>query len=373
MSDPPSLFAAPVILFGFNRPDYLRRVCLSLRAQRRRRVEDRQVWLVQDGAVSPRSGVRYAEDAAIEASIAAFREVFPGGQMLDPQGHNFGIAENIRRGEDLAFQVLGADWALFLEDDLELGPDYLEVMERIAELAAPFPAIGYFAAYGDHRLPEPPARIGWQPLEHNWGFGLRREAWARIKPFLDPYHAILARADYRFRLEAQIHEWQRGLTYASDKSSQDAMKTVACAELGIARLMTNACFGRYIGVEGASFNARKFAELGYDRTAVVTLDSLDFAPLDEAVVAGMIARERTRLGAFRREHFDGFLASLQARFFDPSRAVTREDVDALYRLLLDRAPENEQVYEHSMGRHNLASLRRAIMGSNEFRGRNPAR
>ena len=53
--------------------------------------------------------------------------------------------------------------------------------------------------------------------------------------------------------------------------------------------------------------------------------------------------------------------------------MTREDVDALYRLLLDRVPENEQVHEHSMGRHNLASLRRAIVNSNEFCGRNPLR
>jgi hypothetical protein len=373
LSDTPSVFAAPVILFGFNRPDYLRRVCLSLRAQRRRVVEDRQVWLVQDGAVSPRSGVRYAEDAAIAASVTAFREVFPGGQMLEAQGQNFGIAENIRRGEDLAFQALGAEWALFLEDDLELGPDYLEVIERIAELAAPFPQVGYFAAYGDHRLAEPPTRIGWQPLEHNWGFALRRAAWARIRPLLEPYHAILARTDYRYRLEAQIHEWQGRLAHASDRSSQDAMKAVACAELGIARVMTNAVFARYIGAEGASFNPRKFAELGYDRTAVVTLDSLDFAPLDEAVVAGLVGREQARLAAFRRERFDGFLASMQARFFDPRRTPSREDVEGLYRLLLDRLPENEQVYEHAMGRHSLASLRRAIMNSNEFRGRNPAR
>jgi hypothetical protein len=373
MNGHPPSFSAPIIIVAFNRPDYLRRVCASLRAQRGRRVVEERVWLVQDGPVSPRSGVRYAEDAEIAESIAAFREAFPAGQVLDPQGKNFGIAENIRRGENIAFHVLGAEWALFLEDDLELGPDYLEVMERIARLAAPFPQLGYFAAYGDHRETAPPRRIGWRPLEHNWGFALKRDAWLRIRALLAPYEAILARTDYRFRLDAEIHAWQASLSYATDRSSQDAMKTVACAELGIVRLMTNAVFARYIGEQGASFNPRKFADLGYDRTSIATLDALDFEPLDGAALTQLLACERERLGAFRREHFDAFLADLQARSFDPARVPTRAEIDQLYRVLLDRVPENEGVYERALQTHTMASLRRAMLNSREFRGRNPER
>jgi hypothetical protein len=373
VNGPQPAFAAPIIIFAFNRPDYLARVCASLRAQRGRRVVESRVWLVQDGPVSPRSGVRYAEDDAIEASIAAFREAFPGGQVLDPHGQNFGIAENIRRGENVAFHVLGAEWALFLEDDLELGPDYLEVIDRIAGFVAPFPPVGYFAAYGDHRLAVPPARIGWQPLEHNWGFALKRHAWTRIRQFLAPYEAILARADYRYRPDAEIHAWQQTLRYATDKSSQDAMKTVACAELGIVRVMTDAVFARYIGVEGASFNPKKFADLGYDRTVLASLDELDFAPLDGAVLAEMLRRERDRLGTFRREHFDAFFAQVQSRNFDGERIPTRQEVDDLYRVLLDRLPENEGVYEKALRTHTMATLRHAIINSREFKGRNPRR
>ena len=99
---------APIVIFAFSRPDYLRRLCASLRAQEGFAVEGRSVHLLQDGSRSPRSGVVYADPATIEASIAAFREAFPEGSV-HAAPHNLGIAMNIQRGEELVFRELDAE------------------------------------------------------------------------------------------------------------------------------------------------------------------------------------------------------------------------------------------------------------------------
>jgi hypothetical protein len=61
----PPVLEVPVILFAFNRPAYLERVCASLLRQRDVVLDPRRVFLLQDGAVSPRTGLRYAEDAGV--------------------------------------------------------------------------------------------------------------------------------------------------------------------------------------------------------------------------------------------------------------------------------------------------------------------
>src|SRR5688572_16177243 len=101
----PRRITRPVILFAFTRPDYLRRLCLSLKAQQGVALPDAQVHLLQDGARSRRSGVLYGDPARIAESIAVFREVFPGGHV-HASPDNLGVAMNILRGERLAFLSL---------------------------------------------------------------------------------------------------------------------------------------------------------------------------------------------------------------------------------------------------------------------------
>jgi hypothetical protein len=370
MSETRPRFSAPIILFAFNRAEYLRRVCLSLRAQRRRSLDETRVWLVQDGAVSPRSGMRYAEDADIAASIAAFREVFPRGRVLDPGGRNHGIAENIRRGERLAFQALDAEWALFVEDDLELGPDYLEVMEEMHARLAPFPNVAYFGAYGDHRRRVEGGTISWVELEHHWGFALRRDAWRALQPWLAPFYALLEGHDYKERPHLRILQWQGTLELACDRTSQDAIKALGCATLGLARVMTDVTFARYIGEQGASFTAEKFRALGYGETEVATLDGRDFAPLGRETLAAIANHASERALAFRRDAFDAFLQSFSARHFDPERPAERQDVLDAYRLILDRVPEREAIYEQMVGKVSVRELRRRLISSAEYRRRN---
>ena len=369
-TDPaPVVLDVPVILFAFNRPAYLERVCASLLNQRGVVLDPRRVFLLQDGAVSARTGLRYAEDAELAASVAAFREHFPRGQVAAARS-NLGIAANIRRGEVLAFEAMDADCAYFFEDDLELGPEYLRIMGELRALSDRDPRVGYFAAYGDHEA-QPPGPEAWLTmLQHHWAFGLRREPWRRLRDWLEPYDRILERSDYGWRDHLAIFRWIETLDVAGGFSSQDAVKTLGCNALGIGRVMTDVCFARYIGAQGASFREERFKEMGYDRMNWVEGPQHHLAEGVDAQVAGIIADPRKRQEYFRQVKLPKLLEEQMRTRLERDRPATREEVIGLYMYLLDRVPEDEAV-EALAERHSVHQVRQILLTSREFRGRNP--
>lgn len=356
--------ALPIILFAFARPDYLRRLCLSLKAQQGVALDEANIHLLQDGARSPRSGVQYAEPAAIAASIAAFREVFPRGQVHAAH-ENLGVAMNIWRGEKLAFQELGAEIAWFFEEDLELGPCYLAMLERLSALAAAHPRLGYFAAYGDHRLPGDPAAPRLVPMEHHWGFGLTRRCWQAIQPWLRPFHKVYAEVDYQARPHLRLVELYAGKGVSSMASSQDVAKTMACAELGWARVNTDVPYARYIGAEGESFRAERFAAAGFDRVEVADRLPATGPEADEATIAAIIAGKRAACAAHRRDAYEAELARMRRHLFNPDLPATREEVEWLWRVVMDRIPPDEAYYEKNVGKRTLRQIRRSLLRSRE--------
>ena len=369
-SDPaPRVLDVPVILFGFNRPAYLERVCASLMRQRDVALDPRRVFLMQDGAVSDRTGLRYAEDAEIEASVAAFRAHFPRGHVAASRA-NIGIAANIRRGEVLAFEALDADCGYFFEDDLELGPEYLRIMEGLRAVADRDPRIGYFAAYGDHNAAPPGPEAWLVMMDHHWAFGLKREPWRRLREWLAPYERIIEGADYTWRDHMAIYRWMEGLDVAGAHTSQDAVKTIGCHALGIARVMTDVCFGRYIGATGASFHQAKFNDLGFDRMEWVEGPEQRLAPGVGSQVAGIVADARKRQRNFRRDEFPALLTSQGRTRMERDRMASREDVSGLFRWLLDREAE-ESALDLYAERNSVRRVRDILLRSPEFRGGNP--
>jgi hypothetical protein len=357
----------PIIVFSFDRPSYLDRFCASLKTQAGVHADPANIHLFQDAAVSRRSGVAYAKPEDIAASIEVFRAHFPTATVHTAE-HNLGIAFNIARGEAFAFETLNAEFAYFFEDDLELGPDYLFAMEQLRTLAVEFPQIGYFAAYGDHRLGKTGNRVSLVKLDHHWGFGLRKSAWAKIRDWMAPFYEIMAKDDYRHRNHLGIFETYLPRQVAFNVSSQDSIKTVACADLGIARVMTDLCFGRYIGEHGASFSPEKFAQLGYDKMQAAAHKDYVFEPVTARQIAAFADDEREKFTRFREREFEPFLVGYRARVFNPERLATAEDVEAAYRVLLDRNADPGAL-EFNVGKRTVRQFRTALMRSNECRGK----
>ncbi|MBO1073401.1 hypothetical protein [Roseomonas marmotae] len=297
---------APIILFSFNRPHYLDQVCAGLAAQKGVVLDQRRIWLLQDGAVSALSGRRHARDEDIAESIAVFRRHFPQGRVMASDG-NLGVARNILRGERLVFEALEQDLGYFFEDDLLPGPWYVWALERLREQTEPFPRVAYFGAYGDHRRNYPGPQVSYIPLEHHWGFGLRRHGWLKMMEWLKPYYALLEGQDYQRRDHARIFRLYEPLVVGTEASSQDAAKSLACMELNLTRVMTNVSFGRYIGEEGHSFSPTHFRAMGFDCHTIAAGDDFRFEPMTLEKLLWVDGFHRRHYERLKRERFQAVL------------------------------------------------------------------
>jgi len=366
----PRPLSGPIVIFSFDRPEYLGRLCASLKTQQRVTIPESSVYLLQDGAVSPYSGVRVAQDEAIEACVATFQEHFPGGVVMRSPG-NLGIAQNIRRGEKLVFETLDQEIGYFFEDDLELGPLYMHMMEELYAALRPLPNIGYFTAYGDVKLQAPGPEVKLLPMAHNWGFALLREAWRKIDARLAPFYKVLDGRDYGARNHFRLYELMRDSEFATNATSQDAFKSQACAELGLARLRTDVCFARYIGEKGVHFNAATFDRHGFRDMRWVEREDVHLAPISVAEVEQIQRRSAEGLRRFRAEKFDEMFSAHADKRFDEDRLVTREDVEDMYRLVLDKRPHGDNMFNNFVGKRTIRELRRRLIFTDEFRMRNP--
>lgn len=245
---------APISILSFNRPALLRRVLESLRPQ----VSDASmVALFQDGGT----------DEA-ETCRTTFQEIFPEGKQF-VSNTNLGVALNFDRAERHAFETLKADYGIFLEDDLVLGPHYLEALQQLVDFALNEPRVAYVAAYGNHRatLEEQRERSSEViPMDHKWGFALTRRQWERQREIIAPYLEIVRQAPYAKRDSQAIYAYFDKLGYSSPGTSQDGAKDVASHVLGTTKIMSLACFAKYEGREGHHSTAKFYDEQGYGQT-----------------------------------------------------------------------------------------------------------
>ncbi len=356
----------PIVIFAFDRPDYLAALCKGLLAQTQVRADPTRVHLMQDGAVSARTGRRHAWPAHIARSIAVFREHFPQGHV-HAAPHNLGIAENILRGQVLAFETLDAPVAYFFEDDLEPGPLYLAALEAMRLASERFAdRVAYFAAYGERRSQATGPEVQWRQLANLWGFGMRRDAWRRIQPWLAEWWEEIRRNDYVARNRLRVMRFWRTKRIARHAFSQDGAMEVACADLGLARLATDVCFARYIGEKGQHFTPNRFRTLGFNEMRWAERDSFTFAPLREAFVARLISGTYETFETYRREGLEATIADLEARFDDPDRLATEAEIRTLWHLLLDRREVPPAYLARHAGQTTIRALRREIVRGAEF-------
>jgi hypothetical protein len=264
----------PIVIVSFDRPDYLQLVLESLNSQSGVNLIRHPIFLFQDGSVNDFSGRQYCDAAAAERNVAIFRALVPHGVPMVAEA-NLGVARNFDRAERFVFEALRAPAAIFLEDDLILGPYYLRTLMKLIDLALRDERIGYVGAFGNFRAPleeqkRRASEIG--VLGHNWAFGLTRRQWLLQKPYVDQYMDIVASSDYRGRDHARIAQLFQSWGLGVPGTSQDIAKTHATVLTNTARVSTFACFGRYIGQKGLHFDPEQFKRLGFDGSAMVEED-----------------------------------------------------------------------------------------------------
>ncbi len=252
-----------IALLSFNRPGYLAQVLRSLAPQLQK---DDEVYLFQDGAENRFSQRAHARDDDIDACLSAFHDLVADGyprRVAFRSAENLGIAGNYRRAEAHVFETLQRDAALFLEDDLVLGPHYLSMTARLLELAKEQPRIGYVAAYGDFWASLETQRFrrgALMPMHENWGAALTRASWLAQRPLRESYWDLVKERDYTMRDDEAIRALYRARGLDCPYTSQDASRWVACCVAGLVRLTTAICQARYIGERGVHSTPQQYAQ-----------------------------------------------------------------------------------------------------------------
>jgi len=287
---------------AFNRPDYLRETLTSIAAQPSVADGRREVHLFQDGAVNFHSGTRYAEDADIEASMVVFREIFPNG-TVHFVGPNLGIGLNFDRAERHVFLERRFDSAAFFEDDMVLGPHYLDTLQRLLDFAASPESgglVGYVAAYGHHKATlaeQMKRRRDMMIMGHAWGYGVTRDHWLAVREIIDPYITLISDCDYRQRPKGRICGLHKALGLARQALSQDAIKLIATIKLGRARIMPVICQARYVGQHGVNFTPEAFAKRGYGQEEIFPEEQTDFAWPTHDALRAIVEKDRAPMAA----------------------------------------------------------------------------
>jgi 2-polyprenyl-3-methyl-5-hydroxy-6-metoxy-1,4-benzoquinol methylase len=284
---------SPIAVMSFDRPHYLKAVLISLKAQKVP-IAPTAIFLFQDGYRS-RNGQDLADPLCIERCIELFETIFPGSKIFT-SSENLGVAFNFVRAENYFFEQLGTEAAFFFEDDLVLSPHYLTALRALTAIALEEKRIAYIAAYGDHRASLAEQTLSAKKLilmRHKWGFALTRRQWLAQRDILAPYLEILARADYRLRDHGAIRQYFKKLGFGSNGTSQDAMKDVASCVLGTVKVMSAACFGKYIGEVGLHSNSRLYEIERYSQTSMFPEEIASFDTPSSAILNNWVDIIRT--------------------------------------------------------------------------------
>ena len=364
-----SVIETPIVIMSFNRPQMLARVLDSLKAQAGISLDDKNVFLFQDGSVNLYSRIRYSSDELIEESISEFMKRFPNGQVM-AASQNIGVCENFFRAENHVFQTLGAECAYFFEDDLVLGPHYLDSMEKIRGWASKTSDVAYFSCYGNYYADAEWSRSHdreFCQMDHHWGFGLFRTKWLAMQEPLRPYYKAVMGQDYNLRDHRQVFGLYQTLDISPNASSQDAAKAMCCARLGLTRVNTVSTFAQYIGATGLHMTEAAYKELGFQNTV------LRQSKLKSPKFPSSAGRSRLRKGflqkhtEIRRSFFAELIKNSPSKNYAPNRFCTPQDVVDAYRILLCRSPESPKLFEQYVNRHAVVDFVSGIIASEEFK------
>ncbi|PWB88799.1 hypothetical protein C5688_18925 [Methylocystis sp. MitZ-2018] len=255
----------PIVIVAYNRPQYLVRVLDSLKAQQHIELAHRKIVLFQDGARSLFSHGNTTDESLISENVRLFRSAFPGGIVFDSEV-NLGVGLNIDRAERYVFEELDAPAAMFFEDDLVLSPCYIQVLEKLLQLAIEDDRIGYVSAFGNYRADkslqiERKDRL--RPLHLLWGFGLTQRHWRKCRPYVSQYLKIIEGCDYRNRDHDAIHKLTESWGVKPGDTAQDRIKSFVTALVGAVKLNTEPTYATYIGAQGNAFTPEMFERWGF--------------------------------------------------------------------------------------------------------------
>jgi len=256
----------PVVLVGYNRPQYFFSCAVALEEQSK----DREVYLFLDGERSEE------EKHLVDAYEEIFEKHFPHGTCFR-SNENLGVAFNTRRAREETFELCNS--AVFIEDDLILNPFYMDIMDSLMEQLKNEDSVGMVNAYGGNTT----RKLGENSLEnqinkknkivtmdHTLAYGAWKNKYEKIKPILTEYYQLLPQ-EYRARPHNEILKlWRsKGISESMTTTSQDAATVMSMLLNEQTKISTYGNNLLYIGEWGEHSRPQDFKRYEWDEWPVM--------------------------------------------------------------------------------------------------------
>lgn len=248
-------------ILAFNRPDYLRRLLMSLEAQTD--LQDVDFHLYLDGAVNKWSDNRYAHQENIDACAAEFARSKLSNKWLYRHGHNVGVGVN--SFEAIEGLTGSYDRVMLLEDDVVLSPHWLRLARILYGELSDHPDVFSFSP-GFKRACAP-----WE-IDANldrmisrrfymWCECFTAGRWARMREtYLDFYDNLIRDRDYYERDLEAVQVWHVAQGVDEKVMSQDAGRLTALRVNGMHRVQCAVNRALSIGRDGIHFTPEIFKD-----------------------------------------------------------------------------------------------------------------
>ena len=253
-------------ILAFNRPQYLRRLLISLEMQTD--LSGCEFHLFLDGAINQTTGVQYAYQKDIDACERLFERARLPNKHIHTQEQNVGISiASLELTDTLASTY---ERIMQLEDDVVLSPDWLYLARILYGELEEHPDVYSFnpgfRRYGTHA--DDAANLGriTYTWNHMWCECFTADRWARIRDYYMEYHAYVVEEDYIERMDGPVREFFDGLGMREGLAcSQDGGREMAIVRSGMCRAQCAVNRALGIGQYGIHFTPELYAEMGFAR------------------------------------------------------------------------------------------------------------
>jgi hypothetical protein len=371
-----SLFKKAVAILAYNNFVYFRQVLDSVLSQTINGDSINQhydVFVYQDGLQD-----RHFHSLSEYEKIAQYAINKQDKKYFFRQSVNLGTAMQFDFVESSLFVDHGYEFVVLLEHDFVLGPQYLDILTKVAEKFRDDDRISAISGHSRHYRASPEEQAmhvnQYEMMAHDWGAGIFKRSWRKRVPVMKGYYDLLKGMPFEARNNLLIQMWQRKMGFMPGSTSQDTIKANVDSALGQLRITTFPNLGTYIGAQGMNWDQTLYEKKGYDKTIL-------FSGLYDEALDLSDERFNKLLSQQRRAYLMDPAQSIQSAFLENmtsgdlkapnnllSFKMTSEDVIAAYKLFLNRFPENQEVLEQKIGALPI-SLIREFLASDEFLSR----
>ncbi len=295
-------FPYPIGILLFNSPEYSEIVLRSLSSQDIK-VDPSRVVIAVDGYINSKDEA-VGRNNQVDQVIKIAEKYFPNSKIVHNK-NNQGIARQFQFLENELFNFPNSEWALFLEHDFELFPNYLRGIDTFVKVANQFDEVVQVDCTGGSAKAASRGTNSVYPAGHHWAYALKKSHHLERSFILSEYIDSITTSYYMRDWQEINNTLQRHGVYPLG-SDKDHVEAAIRNKMNKLALTSGLRMGRYIGAEGEHFTPEIFAKMGFQDWDPYRGTEFHIAPNEVAEILTVLKHEvllQVHRGACRMYEF----------------------------------------------------------------------